>query len=247
MFNYQKYIKSTKDFPKKGVVFRDFTPLLARPKVFAVALSVIQKGINFRFKNLHLGQWLVFGLVLLQFSILLPTSWATVSVQAGGHDNYTYRQFFAEDLFAQIDADIGLSQESYRIINIGLHPAIAQYNGFYTLDGYSNNYPLEYKYRFRNIISYELAKDEELRTYYDEWGSRCYVLVDELDKNFYCTKEANIVINNLQLNTTALYDMGCSYVFSAVNISNYLANSLDLSGVYEHEDSAWRIYLYEVL
>jgi hypothetical protein len=215
--------------------------------LFAVALSAIYDGIEFEFKRLKLGQVLVIGLLLLQFSILLPNSWATISVQYGGHDYITYRQFFAEDLFAQIDDDIGLSKETYRVINIGLHPAIAQYNGFYTLDGYSNNYPLEYKHRFRNIIGYELAKDDELRSYYDDWGSRCYVLVHELDRNFYCTKDDNIVINNLQLNTTALYEMDCSYIFSAVNITNYVANSLQLNGVYEHPDSAWRIFLYEVV
>lgn len=42
-------------------------------------------------------------------------------------------------------------------------------HGFYTVDGYSNNYPLEYKHRFREVIAAELEKNEEVRVYFDLW------------------------------------------------------------------------------
>ena len=35
----KKYIRSIPDWPKKGIVFRDITPLLAEPKVFGAALD----------------------------------------------------------------------------------------------------------------------------------------------------------------------------------------------------------------
>ncbi|MDA6131502.1 DUF6044 family protein, partial [Escherichia coli] len=64
-------------------------------------------------------------------------------------DKPTVRQFYAEEQFSAIKEYIGLPQEDYRVASIGLHPAIAQYNGFYTLDSYNNFYPLTYKYQFR--------------------------------------------------------------------------------------------------
>jgi hypothetical protein len=213
--------------------------------LFAISLKTISGGINVGGKEC--GKLIAIALILLQLTVVLPTNWEAASARAGGHDNITYRQFFAEDLFQEIEDDIGLSQSSYRVVSIGLHPAVSQFNGFHTLDGYSNNYPLEYKLRFRNIISAELAKDAALRSYFDNWGSRCYILTHELGNNFYCTKEKGLVINNIALNTTALLAMGCSYIFSAVNITNHMANGLQLNGVYENNNSAWRIFLYEII
>ncbi|MHA2114921.1 MAG: DUF6044 family protein, partial [Candidatus Thorarchaeota archaeon] len=209
--------------------------------LFAVSLSVISKRL--KFKGFEFGKIIVFVLILLQFAVLLPNSYQGVA----DPQSITYREFFAEDLFQQINDDIGFPQDSYRIINIGFHPSISQFNGFYTLDGYFNNYPVEYKNRFRNIIGYELAKDPDLRDYFDNWGSRCYVFTAELGTDSYSTKDRGLVLNNLELNVTAMYEMNVSYVFSAVNITNHAANNLQFNGLYQHVNSAWDIYLYEVL
>jgi len=40
----EKYIRSIPDWPKKGILFRDITPLLAEPKAFAAAVSVLCAG-----------------------------------------------------------------------------------------------------------------------------------------------------------------------------------------------------------
>ncbi|MFD6442285.1 DUF6044 family protein, partial [Peribacillus sp. NPDC060186] len=52
----------------------------------------------------------------------------------------SFKEFYAESLFRDIKEHIDLPQEDYRVASIGLHPAIAQYNGFYTLDTYNNFY-----------------------------------------------------------------------------------------------------------
>ncbi|MEH7253195.1 DUF6044 family protein, partial [Neobacillus niacini] len=46
----------------------------------------------------------------------------------------TVKEFYAEELFTDIKNHIGLNQEDYRVASIGIHPAISQYNGFYTID-----------------------------------------------------------------------------------------------------------------
>ncbi len=40
----EKYIRSIPDWPKKGILFRDITPLLADPKAFAAAIDALCSG-----------------------------------------------------------------------------------------------------------------------------------------------------------------------------------------------------------
>ena len=40
----ERYIRSIPDFPKKGILFRDITPLLAEPKAFAAAVEALCAG-----------------------------------------------------------------------------------------------------------------------------------------------------------------------------------------------------------
>ena len=162
------------------------------------------------------------------------------------HHTPSLKEFYAVELFKDIDEFIGLPKENYRVVSIGLHPAIAQYNGFFTLDTYNNFYPLSYKYEFRKIIAQELAKNKMLKTYYDEWGSRCYIFVDELGKKYDFKKTSTKEINHLTINTWQLYKMGGRFVFSAVPINNAKENHLSLLKSFVHPDSAWKVYVYEV-
>lgn len=163
------------------------------------------------------------------------------------HKKPSVKEFYAEELFQEIKLYIGLSQEDYRIVSIGIHPAIAQYNGFYTLDTYNNFYPLSYKYQFREIIAKELEKNKRIRTYFDEWGGRCYVFTDELGKHYMFKKNSKKTLENLELNTKALKDLGGSYIFSAIPIENANENNLELERTFQTKSSAWKIYLYKVL
>lgn len=159
----------------------------------------------------------------------------------------TVKQFYAEELFTEIKDYIGLPVEEYRVASIGIHPAIAQYNGFYTVDTYNNFYPLTYKYKFREIIEKELEKNKRIRTYFDEWGGRCYLFVDELGKHYMFKKTSKKVLKNLEINTEPFKELGGKYLFSAIPIKNAKENDLRLNKVFKHNNSAWNIYLYEAL
>ncbi|WP_235599054.1 DUF6044 family protein, partial [Geobacillus stearothermophilus] len=158
----------------------------------------------------------------------------------------TVKQFYAEKQFQEIKEYIGLPVADYRVVSIGIYPAIAQYNGFYTLDTYNNFYPLSYKYEFRKIIERELEKSKTIRTYFDEWGGRCYIFTAELGKRYMFTKQSKKRLKNLQLNTEQLKKMGGRYIFSAVPIDNAAENGLVLDRVFTSDESAWTIYLYKV-
>jgi hypothetical protein len=179
--------------------------------------------------------------ILAQFLALVP-----FNEQIAYHNEPSYKQFFAQKEFTEIKNYIGKPVDKYRVVSIGIHPDIAQYNGFYTLDTYNNFYPLSYKHRFRKIIAPELAKNKRLRRYFDDWGGRCYVFVDELGKHYMYSKRSNKKIKNLDLHTNVLKKMGGEYVLSAVPILNAEENQLSLQKVFETKDSYWRIYLYRV-
>jgi hypothetical protein len=158
----------------------------------------------------------------------------------------SFKQFYAVDLFERIDTYIGLPQHSYRVGSIGLHPAIAQYNGFYTLDTYNNYYPLTYKHQFRTIIAKELDKNHRLKTYFDKWGNRCYLFVSELGKKYDYDKHSTKKIHQLELNMNAFWAMGGRYIFSAVPIMNADEDQLLFLRSFDDPNSAWKIYVYEV-
>lgn len=98
----------------------------------------------------------MYAAVAAQLMVLAPFN---EEYTYGVHYNApTFREFYASEQFKEIKEYIGRPQDSYRVASIGLHPSIAQYNGFYTLDTYNNLYPLSYKYEFRKIIEKELEK-----------------------------------------------------------------------------------------
>ncbi len=159
----------------------------------------------------------------------------------------TVKEFFAEELFTEIKEHIGEEPENYRVASIGIHPAISQYNGFYTLDTYNNFYPLTYKHQFRKIIEVELAKNKTIRKYFDQWGGRCYLFTAQLGKKYMIKKDSKRKLANLQLNTTVFKEMGGQYILSALPITNSEEIQLTLDKVFESKSSAWKIYLYKTL
>ncbi|MFT0800894.1 DUF6044 family protein [Bacillus swezeyi] len=185
----------------------------------------------------------VYAALLAQLIVLIP--FQEELTYGAYYKAPTFREFYASEQFKQIKQFIGRPERSYRVASIGLHPAIAQYNGFYTLDTYANIYPLKYKYQFRKIIAKELEKNAVLKRYFDEWGSRCYLFVDELGKHYAFKKNSKKKITNLELNTEAFKEMGGRYIFSSVPIMNAQQNKLTFLKRFSHSQSAWNIYLYE--
>ncbi|MEH7482843.1 DUF6044 family protein [Neobacillus drentensis] len=159
----------------------------------------------------------------------------------------TVKAFFAEEMFHEIEEYIALPKEEYRVASIGIHPAISQYNGFYTLDTYNNFYPLTYKHQFRKIIERELAKNKKVRTYFDKWGGRCYIFTAQLGKHYMIKKDSKRHLKRLELNTGVFKKMGGRFIFSALPIDNAKENQLLLMKVFESKTSAWKIYLYKTL
>ena len=203
--------------------------------LFAVTMQLF-----WRLEKKH-WRWLIGLVVVLQLAVLIPSN-----EQIDYRNSPTFGQFYAVKEFAAIKKFIDKPVQDYRVVSIGLHPAIAQYNGMYTLDTYNNFYPLSYKHQFRKIIAPELEKSSNLRSYFDDWGGRLYVFSSELGQHYQFSKNSKKVINHLQINTNVLKQMGGDYLLSSVPIKNAAENQLELQKTFDSKEAYWRIYLYKV-
>ncbi len=154
----------------------------------------------------------------------------------------TWEEYYMEDVLQAIDEHIGREKETYRIAHLGLSPAPALVYGFYTIDGYSNNYSMEYKYAFREVIEKELDKSEVLERYFDDWGSRCY-LFSAAGGNY--DKYSEYKFENLELDYEQMKELGCEYILSAKEIISY-NEGLILEGVFYTDASMYEIWLYRI-
>lgn len=167
----------------------------------------------------------------------------------------TYEEFYSVDLFSQIRDFIGKPQDTYRVVSLGLEPAVALYNGFYSLEGYLGSYPIEHKRIMRKVMAAELDKNEFLANNYDGWGNKVTIYSDDIDKKIgypgpwdipYITKDNSEYIEHLDIRTDILIQMNCRYLLSSMEIKNQALLGLQYLNVFENSKSKYRIYLYQI-
>lgn len=197
-------------------------------------------------KVVILGVLGIWGITVLSNSAIRPN--LAKLLKGGDYYALDWNGFFAEDIFNQIEDAIGKPKEDYRVVSVGIYPAAAAYNGFYCLDGYSNNYPLAYKHTFRRIIEGELEKNDYIRMLFDTWGNRCYVTTAEQANYYTFEKKWGSVIYDLDLNLEVMKELNCQYVFSAAYLMDAEEKGLTLlrEEPFETDGSWYHIYVYEV-
>lgn len=193
---------------------------------------------------------LVLAVVLIPHgNIVLHNSYFYMNVNqynnGSGVTGYiSWESFYAEELMVQLEKEIGREMDSYQVAHLGISPAPSLMHGFYTVDGYSNNYPLEYKHAFRQVIVAELDKNRECEVYFDKWGNRCYLFNSQTGNYWMIKKNANVQYEGLEFNMEALRNLGCEYLFSGGEILDAQQMGLTSMGYFETEDSYWGIWLY---
>ena len=155
-----------------------------------------------------------------------------------------YGEFYSAELFESIKEEIGYADEWSAAY--GLHPAILQYNGIATLDGYLGMYSQDYKDDFRKVIAPALETAESNRSYFDDWGARAYLFSGSDENTYVPYRDLGLTDYSLQIDPDAYKALGGQYIFSRIEISNREELGLHLKGVYSHESSPYTIYLYEV-
>ena len=192
---------------------------------------------------LFLGLSINIGVVIMSPGTYRDTEKNIFHKDSLAEGNVTFAQFFDTDYFAELKKDIGYNNEG--VVSVGYHPAVAMFNGFNTLDGYISTNPLEYHYKFREIIAPSLDKYPELEKYYDTWGGRLYCFVDNLknvEPEIFLTDESR----SLFIDSSAFSNLGGKFVFSKYQLDN--ADDLGLVLVERKTDidsSIYRVWVYE--
>ena len=204
-----------------------------------LGFSLILISRLFPYKKLNLILAIV---VILVVSIIRFYSQIDYNYQ---NKTISYRNFYSEELFSQVKQFIDLPKNKYRVGCLGIHPSILLHNGFYTIDGYSNNYDIEYKHKFRQVIEGELSKNQIISDYFDNWGNRCYLFSSELGLNYMWNRKDNKKVKNLSFNVQALKQLNTKYIISTVRIRNARLKGLKLKKVFD-DQKYMRIYLYRL-
>lgn len=212
--------------------------------VFGISLSIIYKSVTQADKKI--SYVVVFLLWLIPALSVARQSDVISNIYYGVRDSKTdstWENIFAEDIFDDITDYIDKPKNSYKVVSIGIHPSIALYNGFYCVDGYSNNYNLAYKKKFGEMANGELKKNKSNYEYFWNWGNRCYIFPADLKRDCFIRKDNGINID-LDVDAAKLHEMGCDYIISTVKIRN--TDQYNYEKYFSTDNSYYGLYLYSI-
>ena len=155
-----------------------------------------------------------------------------------------FREYFSADLMEQIKADIGYDGEYSA--GYGLNPAVLEYSGISTLDGYLGFYPQSYKEEFTKLILPSYERVPEWQTYYGEWGARAYLYAGSGEGIYNPYRNQLLEDRHLYLDSEQFVKMGGKYLFSRYELDNAEELGFFLRGIYSDDDSPYTVYLYEI-
>jgi hypothetical protein len=167
----------------------------------------------------------------------------------------SFDEYYAPKLYANIKDDLkkrfpNKTLRNIRVVHYGLEPAVSLYNGLYTVDGYSVNYPLSYKHRFEKVFA-PLFKVPVLKAsldLYRDWGSKVYLLGINSSPEYYrIFLDANRSVPSTGFNAdvTALCELHTDVVISAYPIR--MAEKRHLQLFAHYQGSFWKLWLYELV
>ena len=192
----------------------------------------------------HFPKLKYIAVIFLIFSIRL-NYYSAYSLKMKYDKALTFNEYFSENIFKKVKNET----KNSKVICIGFHPSIAEYNGISVLDIYSSNYSLKYKNKFYQIIKKELNKSSSIENYFKNWGSRCYSFSTDISSD---SKKLNLTTNldlesiSLDYNFDKLKEMNCKYIISRYKIAKRKNSNL-IKEINSKDKSQFnQIYLYEM-
>ncbi len=226
-----------------------FSPFIWYASLFVVCIRMARKeNVVFRIAARVIPIAAVFVILLCSehYNDVYDTAYGTAyRIKTGQEvDRLSYREFYSSRLFDKIKGDIGYDESQWAVA-YGMHPAVLEYNGISTLDGYLGFYSQEYKEKFRKVIAPALDRKENTRIYFDDWGARCYLYSGTDDSIVMATRSyTGVTDTDIYIDTKALSELNCKYIFSRIEIGNASEKGLYLEGTYEDPSSPYIIYVY---
>ena len=158
----------------------------------------------------------------------------------------SWESYYGEDQLEKIEKDIGRDMSKYKIAHLATPPAPSLLHGFYTIDGYSNDYPLSYKHEFAKIIEKELSKNDVISDYFYNWGNRCYLFYSGFGDAYMLGKNTDATISGMEFDLNKMRELGCEYIFSGVCITDADTLGITLLNTYEDDVSFRKLWVYEI-
>jgi len=179
--------------------------------------------------------------LLLLFSLQVVYSFEKSFYQTSLKEGYaSFRDYYVPDVFENLKKQF-TTQELHNLhfAGYGMEPAVALFNGLYTTDGYSTNYPLDYKHRFREVFSRYRSN-----RYYDCWGSKVYIAsIPSRYRDFLKIK--GLSVEKLQFDIEPLCRLGTDYLISPYRFLHPEAKRLKLEYAYRTGKNRWDIFVYK--
>ncbi len=238
--------------PLKGFEFQrtEFT----NPFLWYLALFIVAKRLYDLIPKENL-KWLSQGIIVIAVFIIVLSNTRFNDLYHTCYDRYhrmvkgtpsndlTYEEFYSSKLFDTIKEDIDYCGQWS--VAYGFYPAVLEYNGINTLDGYLGYYPDYYKKEFRKIIEPALERVPDSKTYFDNWGARCYMYSGTYASNVNAYRNYEFTDEDLYIDLDAFKDWGGRYIFSRVELNNAEEVGLDLIDEYSDKSSPYTVYLYK--
>ena len=159
----------------------------------------------------------------------------------------TFEAYYAPKLFEKVKKSIPGKLTEHRFVSYGIEPAVSLYNGFYTVDGYSTNYPLDYKHAFAKTQEECFKKMPGNKKMFDTWGSKLYLLcIESRPWNYHLYEDRNITQLPFNADTKALCNLGADYLLSGHKIKNPKRYDLEFINTFEEKSAWWTIWLYRL-
>lgn len=194
------------------------------------------------FRKLHFPVFISAGLLGLQCTVSFEAAWHSIAPVKG---YASFKDYYAVEQFEELKKDMGYTDSPPRFISYGIEPAVALYNGLYTVDGYSNNYPLAYKHRFNRVNTFGTAAQSGLSA--DDpagkWGSKLYIMgIRSAPEDYKRGLEIEVMLFNMQ----ALKALGANYLLSSYRLNDDSMKGLEFIKKYQGGSQGWDIYLYRI-
>ena len=153
-----------------------------------------------------------------------------------------YNEFYSAELFEKIKDEIGYNGEwsaSY-----GFHPAILNYNGIASVDGYLGMYAQDYKDKWTRVIEPAFEGSPSLASYFVGWGARVNLISADDENTYAPLRVMDPADKRLVADMDELKSLDCKYIFARFEISNAAEIGLKLIGSYTDPSSPYTIYVY---
>lgn len=161
-----------------------------------------------------------------------------------GEKYATYRAFYAVEQFKEINEVIQEKSpdRAFKVASLGIHPAVAIFNGIPSIDGYVGIYDLDYKHKIFEVIHQELVSyDFYLYRHFVGWGNKCYLFNQHHGDNFLRWKWTERPPISPKYDYAKLQELGCKFLISTNPVVD---DSVILIRTFSRPESAWELFLY---